>query len=393
MKRLNVLFALLIAIQISTPAASGQWRWTGSLEVGMHQNQNIFKSPARLLSGAQLLNVDSLYHNDLVIPIDADLDLRYQKGRHDIRLDYAANLDRYNKFDNLNGGYHMVRLSDRWDAARSVFLYAEAEGRTVKRVGTNVLGDELSRLFEYNQAGAAVDLTLALNARQALVLGYNGHYRDYRESEGASSLDSYSHEGSLEWIHRTPEKDDAFWETSLEAAYRSKKYISYLARDADGRQNDGYPENHLDYYDLTLRLERAFSRAWTWTFEAGGRYRDDRFEDYYNYLSVDAETGIEWEITRTLEIHAEAGVRHMVHEIKDAPQSGSLIYPTLEYDYFDWQVELDYDVLDAVSMLFFVESDNRYSNVTLESYRVRRSYDTLRGGFSVTFDLDRMISR
>ena len=391
MTRLLFAFLLLLLFAGTPTHVFSQWTWNGSMEVGLYQNQNIFKSPDRLLQNGQSLGSDSLYQNDMTIPVEIDAGLEYKTKRHRLELEYRTSLQRYNKYGNLNGGFHAISLSESWQIAKSFEIHLKTQGRKTRRVGTNVLGDELSRLFEYTSLDVIAEIEWTLTKRQTLSFNYRWHTRDYAETTSAFSLDSYSHYAGIDWTYRTARRKGAYWQTDFGMLYRTKQYRGYFARDESGRQSPSHPINHLDYYDMDVRFKRAWSRQWAGSFQLKGRYRHDPFEDFYTYGSGQVQIGVEWSPSRSIELALDAGWRRVLYEVKDAPQADSGLYPALEYDYFDWSAELEYDVFRSVSMLFFVESDSRYSNVTLESFRVRRSYNTTQGGIQVKLDLDKML--
>ena len=180
-------------------------------------------------------------------------------------------------------------------------------------------------------------------------------------------------------------------ELEAELEYRVKSYREYLARDAAGQQVEGHPVNQLNYYGGDLGYERSLSRRLTWSLDVGATYRHDPFEGYYTYRSGTVDTELVWEPLRDVELAVEVGWRRVGYLVKDAPQHDGLDAPPLTYDYLDWEVAVEHDLLDFATLTGFVESDNRVSNVTRETYRTRRSYAALQGGLALEVDLDRLL--
>ena len=393
MKSLSTLLALMLFAHCWVCMdAFAQWDWSGSVEAGVYQNQNIFRSPDRLLLGGQLVGVDSLYQSDLAIPLELDLSLMRRSKRHTIRVDYSSNLQRYGRYNNLNGGWHVVRLRNRLNAGNTLEINWEVEGRRSKRVATNVLGDQLSRLFQYQQIGTAGSVVWDVASRHSLEFEYEWNVRDYTESGESPSLDSKNHIVSMSWDYRSARRNGTYWKSSVEAEYRAKNYLNYRARDAFGNQSEFYPINHLDYYDLEIGIERTRSRKWSVELGIGLRYRHDPFEDFYTYTSGHIQFDVAWSPVRVLTLELDTDWRRMIHAVKDAPQSGAADNPALRYDFVDWTASVEYRLLNYAFLTVFVESDSRRSNATLESSRVRRSYDSMQGGIALKIDLDRMVS-
>ena len=390
MKRLTHIVFFLLFIPATAPLVHAQWYWRGALDLGLYQNQNIFKSPDRLARNGVMLGVDSLYQNDVTIPLQAFLAAGYTAEKHRIRLYYRSNLNRYGRFDDLNGGSHSVRLTDTWKIASNLQFLLSGEGRRSRRVGTNILGDQLARLFEYTGVEGKAAVRWRLKNRRSLTLGYALEYRDYTETDGSLSLDSYSHFVTATWNYRSKKTRGQFREVDIEVEYRRKEYTSYLARSKSGIQHATNPVNRLHYADVDLDFERAFSRFFSWSFGMGGRYRHDPFQGYYSYGSGHLQTSLSIHPVRSVEIEMEASLRHVRYPVKDAPQFDTTVSPNLQYDYVDWSGEVNYLITPAVSLLFFIESDSRRSNVTRETSQVRRSYDTLQSGIQLRIDLDEL---
>ena len=381
-------------VMIAWPLKShAQWTWSSGLEIGVIQNQNIFKSPSRLLIDDQWLGVDSLFQNDLTIPFDFDLDLIYKKRRHRFKIDLSSSMDRYGRYNNLNGSLHQIRLEDTWDVSSKVELFARVEGRHSRRVGTNVLGDQLPRLFEYKAVGASVGGEWQYQKRKKLSLSYRWQYRDYTESEGSLSLDSHNQFMKASWVYRTPRKKGQYKRAEVDLQYRTKSYLDYAAREDEGLQDEEYPLNYLQYFTLGFERQRGLSRKWIWEWSVGGRYRRDRFENYYTYYAGTVGLEVNWRPNKRMEFQQAVDWQLNYYPVKDAPQASDIDYPNLQYHYLDWRTSLEYAVNRATSLLIFVESDNRFSNVTLASYRVRRSYNTIQGGLTILLDVDQLAKR
>lgn len=391
---MNKLVLIVIACLLLSFFASdtqAQFRWNGALEVGLSQSQNLFKSPDRLLNEGELLSASNLHQNDMIIPLRADAGIEFRSPSNRIELDYTGTMDRYDQYGNLNGEYHSVRLRDTWAASKSVDLQLSLEGRKSKKIGTNALGDQLSRIFQYTAAQSILSMDWEVSRRHTLGVLYAFSYRDYTESANALSLDSYSHKASLDWRYRSRKKQGAYWQADAEVEYRLKSYVSYLARNANGDQAATHPTNKLHHISFELGLRRSISKHVMVELEAAGRYRYDFFDGYYSYGAGAVDFGIEWEPFDRLTVEGTVGARQIHFFTKIAPQADSFTAPLLRYTYLNGEFVIHYDVISWVSLETFVSTSNRYSNATLESRLTRRSYETVEAGASLIVDLDRAL--
>lgn len=370
-----------------------QFRWNGAVEVGISQNQNLFRSPDTFLEAGRTLGPGNLYQNDRIIPLDVDAGIEYRSTVNRIELDYSGSMDIYETHAHLNGQFHAVRLRDTWSATKSVELEISVEGRKSKKVGTNALGDELSRIFEYVGAQSSFAVEWDLSKRYTLSVLYNFSHRDYTEAQGASSLDANTHKAALGWRYQTKKTKGAFWRVDAEAEYKLKSFISYRARDKNGQQFDFHPINKLHLFSTEIEVQRALSRKWTIELGIAGRYRYDFFEAYYSYGAAVLEFGVEWEPTRRFTLEGEVRARRTHFFGKVAPREGTADSPLLRYTYLMGEISLQYDVTPWISLETFVSTYNRHSNSNLETRLTRRSYETMEGGASLTFELEKMVRR
>jgi|GEM_PF-3610354 len=384
---LMAIACLLLSFSASDTQA--QFRWNGALEVGLSQSQNLFKSPDRLLNEGELLSASNLHQDDMIIPLRADAGIEFRSPSNRIELDYTGTMDRYDQYGNLNGEYHSLRLRDTWAVAKALDLQLSLEGRKSKKIGTNALGDQLARIFQYTAAQSSLGINWDASKRHTLGVLYAFSYRDYTESPNALSLDSYTHRASLDWRYRSRKKRGTYWQADAEVEYRLKTYVDYLARNANGDQAATHPINKLHHFSFEMGLRRGISKNLMVELEAAGRYRYDFFEGYYSYRAGAVDFGIEWEPFDRITLEGTVGARQIYFFTKIAPQAGSSTAPLLRYTYLNGEFAIQYEVISWVTLETFAATSNRYSNATLESRLTRRSYETLEAGVSLTFDLDR----
>ena len=370
-----------------------QFRWNGSIEVGLTQNQNLFRSPDSYLDQGRMLGTGSLYQNDRTIPVGVDAGIEFRSASNRLELDYTGAMDIYETYGYLNGEFHALRLRDTWSATKSLDFEISVQGRTSKKVGTNALGDELSRLFEYKGAQSSLAIEWNLSRRYTVGMSYAYSYRDYTESLGAPSLDSNTHQAALEWRYQSKKRKGAFWRVDAQAGYRLKSYLSYRARNENGQQFESHPINKLHHFSAELDVMRALSKKWTLEVGIAGRYRYDFFQDYFSYGAAVLDFGVEWEPVKRITLAGELRGRLTHFFGKQAPQASTSENPQLRYKFLAGEISLEYNVTPWISLETFASTYNRYSNVTEETRLTRRSYETMEAGALLTFDIDKGLRR
>ncbi len=377
----------LVCLLFSIPQAQAQWSWKASMEAGLQQEDNIFKSPDTLLQNGQMMGADLLYANDLTVPLALDVDASFRTGKHRIDIDYKSVLNRYTRLSYLNGGYHYLRLGEAWQITKKWRVYGRATGRISRRVGTNILGDELARVYAYRSVRTEAGLRWAPSRRHTFEAAYHWNTYDYQETAGLLSLDQSNSIGELEWTYRSRKRKGKYRKVSLDVSHRIKTYRAYAARNAAGVQNPNNPLNRLAYYDATLGFEWGLTRWLSWDIDLEGRLRDDPFEDFYSYISGGVDSGFDLEPTNNIAIRAEAGWRSVNFKVREALLDEGGNAPRLVYTYINWRIRASYKISPNFTIIAFTESNDRTSNATLETSRIRRSYQTFQNGLTLTYTL------
>ena len=393
MNKMLLIASIATVLLFHSQETHAQFRWNGALEVGVSQNQNLFRSPDTYLDSGRTLGPSTLYQNDRIIPIDIDAGIEHRSSTNRIELDYSGSMDVYATYSNLNGQFHTLRLRNTWSMTKSLDLEISIEGRKSKKVGTNALGDELSRIFEYVGAQSSVEVEWDLSRRYTMSALYMFSYRDYTESQGSLSLDSNTHRAALGWRYKSKKTKGAYWRIDAEAEYRLRSFISYRARNENGQQFDFHPINKIHLFSTEFEVQRALSKQWTLKMGIAGRYRYDFFESYYSSGAGILDVGFEWEPAKRFTLEGEVGARRTHFFGKVAPQTGTAESPFLRYTHVEGEVSVQYDVTSWISLETFVSTYNRHSNSNLATRLTRRSYETMEGGASLKIDLDRMVRR
>ncbi|MEF8795736.1 MAG: hypothetical protein V5A48_04725 [Salinivenus sp.] len=380
--RLAVL-TLILALPLS---AHAQWdvEATAFMRVGMQEN--VFKSPNRLLQNQSMLGTDSLIRRDAIYRYGGGVDVERALGaRHEVAVEYDAALQRYATFSSQNAREHDLALRYAHDAPGSLSLEMEVDRRWNRSVGTSVLGDELTRLFSYRHWEVNPQLEWDLSEMASLTLDYRRRWRTYDTQAGLAPLSYNDHRLQLiNWL-RFQKADRPQW-IFLQASVREKQYRDYQARDLDGQQDPSYPMNTLRYASLRAKYNMDVSDTFSWGIGTKLRRRVDAFEGYYNYQYARLDGEIEWDMRPSTTIALEAKWRHYRYDTKSAVTPEE----PLRYNYVDGALHLTHRLRPYLHLVAQVSTDRRISNVGDVSRRTRRSYAVHTATTGLRIDVERL---
>jgi hypothetical protein len=354
----------------TAPTAHAQWAAEATVFTRIGVENNVFKSPSALQQGGTILRRDSLIKQDAIYQFGGAVALERSLGqRHELALDLDATRQRYGTFPNQNERSHDVELDYAYDAPGRLTFSTTLDRRWRRSVGTNVLGDELNRLFSYRHWEVTPELAWDVSEVASLSLDYRRRWRTYDTQDDLLPL---SYDGDrvrlISWL-RFRDAARPQW-VYLRASVRSKQYREYLARDLDGRQDEAYPTNTLRYASLRAKYNLDVTDEVAWQAGVLLRRRVDTFKGYYNYRYARLGTGVVWQIFPSATIEADAKWRHYVYDEKSASAPDE----PLRYNYVDVDLEVAYEVRPYLDVIAAMETDQRFSNVGNVARRTRRSY-------------------
>jgi len=354
----------------TAPTAHAQWAAEATVFTRIGVEHNVFKSPSALQQGGTMLRRDSLIKRDAIYQFGGAVDLERSLGqRHELALALGATRQRYATFPNQNERSYDAELDYSYDAPGGLTFSTTLDRRWRRSVGTNVLGDELNRLFSYRHWEVTPELEWDVSEVARLSLDYRRRWRTYDTQDGLLPL---SYDGDrvrlISWL-RFRDAARPQW-VYLRASVRSKNYRAYLARDLDGRQDEAYATNTLRYASLRATYNLDVTDQLSWQAGVLLRRRVDTFEGYYNYRYARLGTGIAWQILPSTTIEADAKWRHYVYDEKSASAPDE----PLQYNYVDVDLEVAYEVQPYLDLIAAMETDQRFSNVGNVARRTRRSY-------------------
>lgn len=374
-------------------SVQAQWDVDATVQAGLQAHQNVFKSPRTLRTAGQRLGADSLIQSDLIRQYGWALEGERTLGtRHELEATYESSLRRYQTFGTQNEQQHDVELSYAFEASDAWVLGGELSRRWNRSVGTNVLGDQLSRVFSYRQWEIAPEVSWTVSETTTLKLTYQRRWRTYATQEGLAPLSYDGQRGILIGWFRFEEADRPQW-IFTRIQIRQKDYREYQARNRAGQQAPSHPTNTLQYASARVKYNIDLSEDLSWNIGTMLRRRADPFEGYYDYWYTRLDSGVEWDVTPATTLEAEVRWRRYRYDAKDAPQPSRDTAPSLRYDYLDGSLRVVHGLRPYLKAYAVVATDRRQSNVELRSRRTRRSYNLNTATIGLRMSLSRLYRR
>jgi hypothetical protein len=393
MLRTALSIFILGAFLVFPSPLRAQWDIDATAQAGLQAHQNVFKSPRALRTGGQRLGADSLIQSDLVRQYRWALDAERTLGaRHELEAAYESSLQHYQTFDTQNEQQHDLELSYGFEASDAWALEGEVSRRWNRSVGTNVLGDQLSRVFSYRQWELAPEVSWTVSETTSLKLTYQRRWRTYNTQEGLAPLSYDGQRGVLIGWLRFEEADRPQW-VFTRIQIRQKDYREYRARNRAGQQAPSHPTNRLQYASARVKYNIDLNEDLSWNVGTMLRRRADPFEGYYDYWYTRLDSGVEWDVAPTTTLEAEVRWRRYRYDAKDAPQPSRDTSPSLRYDYLDGSLRAAHNLRPYLTAYARVATDRRQSNVELRSRRTRRSYSLNTATIGLRMSLSRLYRR
>jgi len=383
MKRLTVIVA---GVFLLAGVVYGQTEYDLSTFYLRGVENNIFHSPSSYINNlGETLTEDSLIQSDGLNGFGWDLELKRDFGRHRLRLEQDGWLRRYGSYSTANQGDYQAELKYDYDLNRKIDLGARLQGSKTNKIGTNVLGEELTKTFSYAETRADGYFELRPTRQNRTKLDFSWRNKNYASDPGVESL---SHR--LTDLGIGSKQDFQLGTTThnieLELNWEDKAYRDRTATDSTGSSRDiTYPRRHWQYLSAQLTYGLELFRHWTVEPSFEITRRNDLFQDYYTYNQVENGIDLGYESNR---LAVDAGFkstnRHYLVRTARQLQGPE---PDLVYKYHRYTLEASYAIVSGVFLTGEYEHLARITNVTVETMRTRRSYNYSRFNFGVAFGL------
>lgn len=351
-----------------------QVRWNFRTTIQGGYNNNIFKSPEELDEANSIIKPVT---SDLLRGIELDVGVRYYvSSQHRVTIDYGGKDVRYNQYPNANQYRHGLRLSYRFKISKTSTFYLNSNAIYSRKLGTNVLGEGLTRIFTSIGYGIRprFDYQISNKIRQSIEYAYKE--KNYQETLGHQSIDYQEQRLIFSNLYYL-KTSKLYRNIELLLEYRNRQFIEYTARDILGDQQPGNPQKQYQYYTLSLGYNHKFQQhdfeIYTWY-----RHRKDPFQGYYSYNEYRIWSrfgGIIWKKT-FFDIYAS--YKHRYYLNKTASQGSLLdfVEPNLIWDNMDAQTAVRYEFSRYFSFVFTYILDIRDTNVSDITSTTNRTFLT-----------------
>ncbi len=349
---------------------------------------NIFHSPSTYIDrDGVLFNEDSLIQSDAMNGVGWDLELEREYGKkHRLRLQNSGWFRYYSDYNSANQSDIDIELKYDYEVNRKFELGAEVWGSKSNRIGTNVLGDELTKNFAYNEIGMEGFLEAKLWDKAEGTLEMGWRYRNFRNEPGVESLTYTESAVSIDIKQEFGNKDLEQY-LGLQIEYKNKPYRERTANDSFGYSGDPmYPERHWRYLTGVLSYGLQIMKYWELEPFFKLRHRADLFQDYFDYNQIGYGITLGYEKKR-FEMELDFSFREKQYLIRKAPQETSP-FPDLNYRYFKYGLKLEYNVFKTLVLIGEFNLIQRKTNVSIETMKTRRSYDRSNLSLGLVYGID-----
>ncbi|MBD3224354.1 MAG: hypothetical protein GF313_06460 [Caldithrix sp.] len=373
MKSLQIVIAGLLLFVAAPAFAQLEYEISTFYQAGYENN--IFHSPTSYIDrDGTVFNEDALVQSDVLNEFGWDAELeRELNDKHRFRLENSGWLRRYSTVKSAKQAVFDLELKYDFDLNRRIDLGGEIWGSNSNKLGTNVLGEELTLTFAYKEIGTEGYFESELWDDAFGIIEMGWRYRNYQSDPGVESL-TYSEASVLaEFIQEFGSRDREQY-IALEVEFEDKPYRERTSNDSTGYFGDPtYPSRHWQYLSGQISYGLEINNRWKFEPFFELTHRADLFQSYYDYRKT--EYGIK--ITRdTGRLDVVGGVYYQdrLYLVRTAPQETG-VDPLLNYRYFRFAFDLEYELLDNLIIMGEYSTKLRRTNVTVETMRTRRSYD------------------
>lgn len=385
-----------------------EWEWGGDVSLMAGREWNVYHSPeSYLASGDSAWVRDSLIRHDAVVEPALGWTAQ-RKGEHgQWRIGLQGDLRRYRNERDADRTGLQLRVQRTHHLTDALDLVVAGRLRQERRLGLNILGDELLTSFSFLQVQGDVQLDWRPSPSWTWSLGGEAFIKDYQDRVTGVSLDQdeWSVEGAFQWrpgrrnrgtrglevVGAKRSMSDIRWSGAFE--YRNKPYRNWINEDLladvvlpidstpflpyDPALAGTYPVRHWTYATWRLRCEWPIREGWNLRLDARRQNRKDLSRGDFGYQDFKWSVRLKWRApdgpwgafvtgSRTWRDYTD----RLAEQALGAP------YPTLIYRYTRLDAEVVRDLGERSAIVALVDLTVRGSNTTAEDRRTRRGYRT-----------------
>ena len=371
-KQLYITAVILLIISIQSFA---QIKFEPQLYANYGYENNIFRAPDVLeLSDGTVLNEPDLIISDSYLDLGYDLYLKHKvKKRHIFRLNHDLWNRRYSSNASLNQFKANAKFNYEYKINRDMQVGIKYHFELVNKIGTTVLGDELTQLFSYkrNVAELYYKYDILKNTKLDLSASYN--IKDYDTTFGVIPLD-YDKLGFNFGLSQKRKLKTLTLRPSVDLRYSKKTFSNVIASDLNGSELIGYPLRVLKYYSGQLSLKGSFKGGFEFKPYVTYKIRDDIFEGYYSYNALRFGLGLGYKSDK-LKINLSPEYQTLSYLTKTAPDPDLADDPFLGYNSLKIRFKSSFEIFKGLALSLEIRTKNRDSNTLDFAWKSRRSYN------------------
>ena len=399
-------WSLMIIAAVVQQHAAGQ-DWEKDIEFGVlgGMEWNVFHSPESYVdNNGVLFPSDSIVLDDGLTMFDLELDLSREDASGTWFVSGDGGATRYSNLGAAN------RRSFDFRGGREQQLNArmtgELEGRlrNEKRLGVNILGDELLTSFSFTQAQLAANMAIEVRDNLALDLDVEAYRKWYEQRVTGVSLDQTEWSINLEtqWVpmRRTrglrnldlvgERRTEEAGEFTLDLGFRQKNYANWLNEDILDPVRDplaptpflpfdplyNHPLRLWTYSTAALRYELPEWNGWTMRVDLRTQKREDLSQGDFGYRDVKGALRLDFDPGQDLELTGSVSYTWREYTDRLAEQQTPTPFPLLKYNYLRIDASAEYRLRKGLLLLAMLDFTQRTSNTTAIDRRTRREYNT-----------------
>ena len=370
---------------------------------------NIYNSPDSYINlQGDTLGADTLIQRELFREFGAALIFKWRKDGHYLKWDTEGELRRYQTQKSADAEEIQSRLSYAHTSSNKVKKGGMIRLRAQNRLGTNVLGSELLTPFSFRQVQARGFIEKKTKKKHVSGAEITYNYKNYDVCFGCDlrnqdvSLTQRQWELTLyqEWI--VGENQGEEQKLGLSARFSDRQYQDWLNYDVLNPNRT--PDDPSPF--LPVDPDREYTpRKWRYMiYKADYTFPLSKVAKIAPYIEFtrryDVSNGdfgfIQWQPGARFYVRQErwqvrASASYTSRDYTDrlAQQQEGTPFPTLEYRYIRASAMVRYDVGSGFGVFAQGAMNNRDSNTSEVTTRVRRSYEAYEVLVGLNWNIER----